>query len=347
MKKKIHLFLFIFIVAASKAQDIHWSQPTSILIYQNPSFTGLTNKYSIGLNFRDQWSSINKSYRTYALSGDYRFAAESKKANLATGAMLYKDVSANGSYMITSGGITLAGQVNANENSRLSVGINYNFTQNRINGNKQTWGNQFDGQKYNSALSTGEDAPGPGKTFSDVGLGVSYLYHKKSGTVDDNNPNFLLAGYSVNHVNRPEISATGGAEKLALKHTLMFTGVRDIQNNIALKPTIIFYAQGKMLELTGGALLRFGIGQTSRYTGIRKSSFFSAGFLYRFKDAIIPTMEFEKPDFVTGISYDVNLSKFSQASKYRGGVEIYIRMKMGNIFSNNNKQQAEDTKPSY
>jgi type IX secretion system PorP/SprF family membrane protein len=342
MKKSITYLLFLGAGMVANAQDIHWSQPSAALLYQNPAFAGVSGKYSIGVNYRDQWSSVNKSYRTFAMMGDYRLSDESQKAQVNAGVLFYKDMSADGVYQVNSGGLNLSCLLNVDEKSKLGAGLYYGFNQSSLNRDRFTWGNQFDGQSYNSALSTGEDHAVLNKTFNDIGAGISYVLHEKAGTVNDNDPDIFMVGYSVSHINRPEVALTGSAERLPMKHTFMMTAIATMNDNRALKPTLLVHVQGKMLEITGGTLFRFGLGQMSRYTGIKKGSAFSAGLLYRFKDALIPTMEFEKGNAAIGISYDVNLSKFSKSSKYQGGLELYLRLKAPGNNSHDEKKEKKE-----
>ncbi|MBL7932870.1 MAG: type IX secretion system membrane protein PorP/SprF, partial [Bacteroidia bacterium] len=79
---------------------------------------------------------------------------------------------------------------------------------------------------------------------------------------------------------------------------------------------------------------------------------FSAGLLYRFKDALIPTIELEKSNFAVGMSYDVTLSKLSSGTKYRGGFEIYLRLKALDSYLYKDKEKpgkpdASDGQPKY
>ncbi len=53
---------------------------------------------------------------------------------------------------------------------------------------------------------------------------------------------------------------------------------------------------------------------------------FSIGALYRVNDAFIPTAEFQKANYILALSYDVNASKFTTATKFRGGFQICLRI---------------------
>lgn len=327
MLRYIHLLFAYTIYFSSFSQDLHWSQPTAIPVYQNPAFSALAGKYSLGISHRDQWHAIDKSYRTYALSGDYRFEPRPQKAALAVGSLIYRDAAAGGAYLSYAGGVSVAAHLPVNLRSRVALGLSGQINQFRVDADNYTWGSQFDGQGYNPALGTGEEKGGFKKTFGDLGAGVAYIHHKVVGILGDNNPGFFMAGYSIVHLNRPPIAVVGGNERLAPRHTLMISTVGDISGNLGLKSTFLVYRQGKMTEVTGGLVLRFGVGQLSRYTGIRKHSYFSTGMLYRLNDALIPSMEFEKPEWSIILSYDINVSRLSPASRYLGGLELTLRLK--------------------
>jgi hypothetical protein len=181
------------------------------------------------------------------------------------------------------------------------------------------------------------------KWFSDINAGVSAVYQSKTGTMSSNQGTTLLFGYSINHINRPEISLNGGNDKLAMKHVVFMSGVIGLKNkNVSLKPTAFYYRQGKLNEITAGTLVRFAIGERSQITGYKKGSGFCIGALYRVNDAIIPTVQIEKGDFVFGASYDINVSSLSSASRLRGGIEFSITFNSPSDFLYRNKAAPEE-----
>jgi hypothetical protein len=74
-----------------------------------------------------------------------------------------------------------------------------------------------------------------------------------------------------------------------------------------------------------GALFKFIISDQSIRTNIRKPSAFSIGGQYRFKDAIIPTVLWQYDNYAIGLSYDINVSSLTPASKRNGGLEVMLR----------------------
>ncbi len=329
MRTICFLFAFGVILIPTFGQDIHWSQPGATLVYQNPAFSGLQHKYGFGIIYRDQWNTIDKNYKTYMASGDYRFGKEERKSWLGLGGMLYNDVSADRSYRVTSGGIALSGIVNTTANSMLSAGLGFNFAQNALIKNNFNWGTQFDGQNFNSAINSGETNTTMSGNFSDLHAGIAYQFHKSETSASTNGEKKLLLGYSVNHLNQPDIGINKN-DRLGIKHTFLVTSLNPLAGNKGLKTVLLFYRQNTMMELSGGGLLRFTLGDVSKYTNIKKGRVFSAGLLYRYNDALIPTVEIEIENVFIGLCYDVNVSQLSPASRYRGGFELSLNYRVRN-----------------
>jgi type IX secretion system PorP/SprF family membrane protein len=326
------------------AQDAHWSQSSSSLLVQNPAFTGSLNKFSLNANYRNQWNALNTSYNTYLLNGDIRLGGdEPQNVSFSAGGIFYSDVAGDGSYHTTNSGVTFSCLVKGNEHLRFGAGIGYNIIQNSARLNEFSWGTQFNGINYDPSLSSGEMSGTVSKWFSDINAGVSAVYQSKTGTLSSNQGTRLLFGYSMNHINRPEISLNGGTDRLAVKHVVFMSGVIGLKNkNVSLKPTAFYYRQGKLNEITAGTLVRFAIGERSQITGYKKGSGFCIGALYRVNDAIIPTIQVEKGDFVFGASYDINVSSLTPASHLRGGIEFSISFNSPSGFLYKNKAEREE-----
>ncbi|HOZ87111.1 MAG TPA: PorP/SprF family type IX secretion system membrane protein [Bacteroidia bacterium] len=326
MNKNILTCIILSVYINGVAQDIHWSQPWNALIYQNPAFAGIDSRYSIGVNYRDQWNAVNKSYKTFMVAGDYRFQKGlPENVAIGLGEIISSDNSADGSYKTNSGGLVLSCLVKANPFVNIGAGIGYSIVQNSLADNF-TWGAQFDGNSYNSSLATGENNNKFFHQYGDLNAGVSYIYNRNVGTVNGNDNMKWIIGYSVNHLTQPNIAITGNKDKIAVKHLATITGLLPIKDNFSWRPVILFGRQGKMNEITFGTLARYTLGEVSQITGIKKGMQFSIGALYRVNDAFIPTAEFQKANYILALSYDVNASKFTSATKFRGGFEIALRI---------------------
>ena len=318
--------LLVVLVKLTAAQDVHWSQPAGPLVFQNPAFAGLTSRYYIAGSYRDQWNVLGQTYRTALLSADYRLQKDELKNSVSMGASFFSDNMASGAYRQTVGRVCLSYQVMVNENSRLSGGVAYSFIQSSIFTDPYTWGSQFNGLSYDPSLK-GEPVSWGRKTASSVGCGVSYFFDADPGAVSYYNNAKWMAGYSLDHVNRPDAGMFGLAEPLKMRHGIFLSGFIPAGGNNGLKPLLSGYLQGPAMQLAGGLLVRYSLGQISRYTGIKQGEGISFGVLYRSNDALIPTFEYERGNMLAGISYDVTLSKFGAATNLRGGIEISLRLR--------------------
>lgn len=319
------LFLSLCVLAGGlRAQDIHWSQ-NNALITQNPAFTGALNKLSVHVNYRSQWNAVNTKYATYLLAGDYRFGGPTPgRTAFSAGGFFYHDVTGDGNVQATSGQVTFSCLVQTSEHWRGGAGLGYGLQQNVAKLDNFTWGQQFNGFNYDPSLASGEAQGTQSKSFSDLNAGVSMVYEKNPGTLSSGDDTRLIFGYSMHHINQPNISLMDGTDKLHVKQVLFASGLVGLKNKIALLPTAYYDRQGPLNEITAGTLVRFVTSEHSKITGYKKGSAFSFGALYRVNDAIIPTMQLEKSDFVFGVSYDVNVSSLTTASRLRGGMELRI-----------------------
>lgn len=309
-----------------RGQDLNWSQPQNAVLYQNPAFTALETKFSANLNFRDQWSVINKAYRSYMFSGDYRFD-KSNKRWFGLGATVIKDQQGLNSYKTTSGALNLSCILRLNARTRFSVGLGGNFAQNSLYTGDYTWGSQYNGEKYDESLASGESKGSFSRSYADVHAGIALSYDNEENVFLGENRKKWLFGYSIYHIARPNVSMTGGKDNLQMKHTGFLKGYLSLDEKYTLIPVLYGYYQGNMRQVTVGSLLRVGTENASKITEEKKAAAFSFGLLYRVKDAIIPTIEAEKGTFVFALSYDATVSQFRKADKFRGGIELSIRIR--------------------
>ncbi len=331
MKKTVGIFFFL--CGSLSAQDIHFSQPGNTLIYQNPAFTGASGKYSFTSSYKSQWNAANSSFNTGIISGDFRLGKETSQTKLINiGAIVITDKAGNGKFQTNSFGLTASCLLKAGEHLRLGLGMGGNLVQTGLNQNNFQWGNQFNGSSYDGSLNSNENSARVRHIYGDLNAGVSAIYSKEKDPKISNTSAFWMCGYSLNHVNSPNISLNGAKDLLYLKHTVYISGLVPMNERTSFKPMIVAYYQRKLLEITGGGFIRCSFGQISKITGINKGSGIAFGLLYRYNDAYIPTIEYDNANFTFGVSYDVNYSQLSVASKLRGGLQLSLRISEGSNF---------------
>jgi type IX secretion system PorP/SprF family membrane protein len=314
-------YSFILLLISASAQDLHWSQPASSLLYQNPAFSGIQSKFNAGINYREQWNSVNTPFKSYMASADYRFGAESlKRAALSLGGYVANNTAGDGKYSTAIQMLTMSCMIRTSEWGFISAGIAYGSVRNSIQYNSLTWGTQFDGQKYDGSRTSGELEKNLNATFEDLSAGLAYVFEEKGTSDGQKKYSRWTAGYSLSHLNQPVLSISGGTDKLYMKHTLFCTGLVPVNDRLYWEPTLLVYQQSKLNEFTIGTMLRY-----MPKPGNMNQTSVAGGILFRTNDAVIPTIRLASKGISYCLSYDVNISDLSGISRKKGGFEMSVR----------------------
>jgi len=143
------------------------------------------------------------------------------------------------------------------------------------------------------------------------------------------------AGISFFHVNQPNISFyTLSKDKLPTKmviHASSFIGFENSKSSII--PTFIYINQTPFTNMTAGIFLRYKSGEESKYTDIVKGNAVSLGFHYRFKEAVIPSLQLETANYTVGVSYDISIAGIKTITSGNGGFEVSLKIGSPNPFT--------------
>jgi type IX secretion system PorP/SprF family membrane protein len=336
------IFNFSFLIIRS--QDIHFSQFYMSPLTQNPAMTGANYDLQGILNFKDQWQSVATPYKTMAASFDMRLNKNKpKKGFFGAGINLFNDKAGDSKMGTTQANLNIAYHVRLGGYNTLGAGLQGGFVQRSISYSALEWGNQYDGTKYNSTLPTGEAKGSAAFTYPDFGAGLVWTYNNTAGAVRVEGNHHLKAnlGVSVFHPHQPKYSFDKTPiEKLYAKMVVHGNAMISLPNsNIAIVPGVMYYKQGPAQEIYAGSLFRFELQQNSKYTGIKKGAALSLGGFYRAKDAFVAAFQLEYSNYAMGVSYDLNTSKLTPASRGRGGIEISLRFVTPSPFSSGAKSR--------
>lgn len=346
------LFLMSYILhCTSFAQDIHFSQFNQSPLQVNPALTGVFNgNLRASINYKDQWGSINKNggsfttssplgsatYRTSAFSFDAGLFKEKwKNSYLGAGLFIYSDKAGDAKMGMTKADISLSSILLVAEGHMITVGIQGGYGQRSANVNNPDlrWESQYQNGTYYQSSSSGETVNYEPFGFADFSLGASWNYGSDESSVFKNNKFRANAGFAYHHLNQPR-HQFNVSEKLHSKmvgHGGLYIGLSN--SNIAILPSVLFFQQGKSQQTNTGALIRYTLVESSKYTGIMKESAFYLGGYYRFRDAFIPSMMIDFSSFTLGLTYDINISKLKTATRTQGGFEISLRFITPNPFN--------------
>jgi type IX secretion system PorP/SprF family membrane protein len=323
-----------------KAQDIHYSQTEMTPLLVNPAQAGAQFDLRSALNYKNQWSSVAKAYKTLNFSIEMKLSKEKsgysagKFGYSSVGINVFKDVAGDASLQTLQAMLSYSYQVYLNKRSTLGAGLSGSYGQRSIKSEDFQWASQFDGLNYNSSLPSNEAIVINDVKYFDLGAGVHYEFGKKEKYISGNNQLNISAGIAAFHLNRPKYSFANSAEKLDVKSVGYANALIGISNShISIAPGIIYFSQGKASELIYGSMFRYQFKDESKYTGYVKGSAISLGMFYRNKDALIAKLLFEFSKYAIGVSYDINVSGLKTASNGMGGIEICIRFVNPNPFT--------------
>jgi type IX secretion system PorP/SprF family membrane protein len=319
----IWIVAILFCVKNANAQDIHFSQFFSAPLILNPAATGaMKQDFRFNSQYKDQWGSISHGYKTMYASFDANLLAnqpKKKKNALGAGIAFFSDKAGETRFGLTMANLSIAYHQELDRNNRIGAGIQSGFGQRSINLQNLRWDNQFDGDRFNPDMDPLENLQNPNFMFLDVSAGL--IYNHRSEHLIAN------AGIAAFHVNRPPQSFQGRYGDFMFTKFVFHADLEIplVLTNTTLIPMTMVSKQGPFYEIVGGGLIKYTLGLDSKYTGLRTSSAFYIGSLYRFQDAIVLITRYDfKNNWSMGMSYDINVSRLRVATAGRGGLEVSL-----------------------
>lgn len=313
-------------MAASWAQDVHFTQYFASPLTLNPAQTGLIESdWRASANIRDQW--YNVSDNPYQ-SGTVAFDMPLLKGKLpegdalGIGVMGLYDKAGSGGLQNTTLALSLAyhKSFGSEKQHTVSLGVQGYLVQKSINFDKLVFGDQFDPSNPTSYLrETQEQFPNADLTYPDFNAGLLY-----SGRLNDRST--MYAGFSYYHLTRPEEKFLGTGSNENIRINSRFAGYLGgsftLNENVVTYISTMYEQQGPAWEyLIGGAV---GFVMNPGHDEFTKSTIFYLGAWYRYADAIAPYVGFEWSRMKIGFSYDVTLSSAQAMDKGQGAFELSL-----------------------
>jgi type IX secretion system PorP/SprF family membrane protein len=340
-------FLAFALIKTAVAQDIHFSQYAETPSAINPALAGVTYNTRVIGNYKTQWSSVANKYETMGISFEQTIKHKKLKGNyFAVAANVFKDVAGDAKLSSLNPNLGISYLQKISKKMKLSGGLQSGFFYRTIDASNLRYDRQYDGYNYNPNLPTGEVPSKSGITSFDLGGGVNLNYIQSDKFLSAKNAAKFDIGVSAYHYRLGKTSFLNSNERLKTRMCAYFNGDFNIPNSInAIMPSLLYMRQGSSSELIAGALFKFILGDPSTYTSLKKPRALSVGGYYRYRDAIIPSILLQYNKYALGISYDINVSALTPASKRNGGFEVMLRY---NVFPGYGVNLGRrDTKPSY
>lgn len=269
------------------AQDPHFTQFYANPLYLNPAFAGTARCPRICLNYRNEWPAITGTFVTYSASYDQHIDAMSG----GLGLLVTNDKAGEGTLNTTNISGMYSYQLNVTRTFSIKAAFQATYMQKKLDWSKLTFGDMIDNRRgfvYNSAEVQGLGS----KSNIDISAGMlGYSKH-------------YFVGFAVHHLSQPDESLLGSVvAKLPMKYTGHAGALIPLDGKggeAFISPNILYQKQQDFQQINLGLYLLKGpvVG----------------GLWYRNQDSFIALIGFQQDLFKVGYSYDVTISKLSNAT---------------------------------
>lgn len=322
------LFVLSFSSATLQAQDIHFSQAHESPLFMSPANTGFFNGYvRATANYRNQWAAMNNAFQTMALQVDGGlFKSRKRPAFMGIGMTIFRDQAGEAQLNKTTALLNVSGLLKLGNNSAISVGLAGGTAATNANYQKLTYESQFNGNYMDPAVNSGE-AIYRQYTTVDVAAGVAYEFADYKRDSDHDDVTAFRIAIGAFHLNRPaEEFGPGSGYRLPIRWSGAVTSILDLEDTrFTLTPSVFYQRQATAQQLLVGTHIKFRMSTGTKVTGEKTQNAIGFGIYNRWKDALIPMLSFDFGDYSAGLSYDINLSGYRTASRYKGGFEVSLR----------------------
>lgn len=361
MKKLRLLLISVVSWVGLAAQDPHFSVFYGVPIGINPAYTGNFNgNFRVSAQYRDQWNSILSTEQISA----YRTAVTSLEArtnkgideNDFVGMGVYGMYDVAGQSKLTNVKLGLSGSyrkaLDQFGDHFIAIGGQAAFYQSKIDVNSLTWGNQWDGTRYDAGIQGESQNLDDNLIFYDFSTGISWGYNVY------NTRKRFFAGLGLLHINQPKasffrtVSNQQGAMIVPMRINFNAAAAFEAGASLDIIPKILVMKQGQSFETMFGSDVRLildpndelsnsvYLGILSRIVGGDPQQTTSGSVNL---ESFVVTGRLDYNNFEFGAAYDLNVSDLKRASKYQGGFEIY----MNYVFSIKHTKQRKMFCPKF
>lgn len=317
--KTFLVLLLALALTKATGQNLHFSQFFNSPLTVNPANTGFMPdaNYRIGINYRNQWSSVmTLPYTTMSLFGDAQ-VLRNKLENgwLGLGGIVLKDVAGAGKLSTTNVYGSVAYHQMLGYKSLLSLGFNAGWVNKRINATELRFPDQFDGKFFSAQVPSGVALDVYSISYADVKVGMNYAYFPTDKL-------YLNTGFAVWHVNRPRESffikeVAGTDSRLPRRYVAFLNGSFKANEQVILNPMAYYTRQTTASDFTAGANLQYNLGNGGEMQLL-------AGLYYRYQDAVIPMIGLTLKSMRLFFTYDATTSSLRRYNGSRGALEFAL-----------------------
>jgi len=315
MRKVLLIFLAAIglFLEEAKAQDPQFSQFYAAPLYINPAFTGSSEFTRMGINYRNQWPSLDASFVTYSVYIDHYV----ERINSGIGMIITTDQEGLAGLRSTTIGLSYAYQLRLSDKLVFRPGFQAGFTSRDVNFSDLVWGSQLDPINGFDPTLPGENI-GSGESTSYLDLSVGGILYSKN----------LFIGFSAFHLNEPNQSlidgesllpmriSVHGGYKIMLKSSSLRRDLTYTTKERSVTPVFQYKKQGPFQILDVGAYLHLEpINFGFTYRGFPLSGLETVdGTRFPQNEALVFSFGITTNNMNIGYSYDYTISELGPAS---------------------------------
>jgi type IX secretion system PorP/SprF family membrane protein len=298
------------------AQDIHYTQFYNSPININPALTGIYNgdQRYMG-SVRDQWRSVPVPWFTFSGSYDQKiYLDKHEEGFFGVGGIFNYD--RQGDSKLNLSGLSLTGsytRILAPEHL-LTGGLLLGIASRGFDTGSLTWDNQWNGQRFDANLGSGENFDAQRVTYFESGAGINYRFQKSTRKHID-------IGVGAFHLIEPTTTFYNtDDQKLPRRFSISGVANWKLVDALDLQLHALHQIQGAYDETLFGFL-------TKIYVSQQKGNEWQLhlGGSYRTSNAWVPAVALSWNQWYASFSYDVDTSEFDQFTNGRGGPEFHLR----------------------
>lgn len=321
IRKNIPINLVLFIILSLSelsAQDIHLSQFNYSPLNINPALTGIfPQDIRFSGIYRKQWESVPVPYMTFSGAYDTKiFNRVAPNGFFGAGLLFNYDKQGTAALKLTQ--IALSGSYTQrlNDYNYLTVGLQIGTVNRGFSMEGLQFENQYNGDIFDPGLPTRENFEDTNISFLDYGTGINWHFQADQGLSLD-------AGTGIFHLSRPyQNFYNQTTDRLPLRTSVYIIGKTPVHPKMNLLIHAMTQFQGAYFEMVGGTAIEYALISTR---GKEVSLQLGSNFRYADEsDAIIPTFGIQYLSWQFGLSYDINISQFKEATNGNGGPEIAL-----------------------
>ena len=326
--KKVIIVLVLFITAAPMmAQQGYnsslWMQSPSL--FNSGAVASGSEDYSFFTNCRLQYLTVDGSMmRTNTLSTGFKISDGAySNNNFGIGLNVVNDQAGDNKLMTTAITIPINYSIQMDDRNKFSVGIAPGIYLQSYDPALQNWQSDWTGNGYNGLngdpIFINSNLSRSSYGALDINSGLYYQHVRRNKTR-------IYSGISLNHLTKQKINFTNTADKLYAQLVVnVGADITTRRKDLKIQPQMMYFRNGPSNNMIFGIGCEHILESGSVVTNINKSKAFSYAAYYRWKDAVVATVNYKFKNFKFGIAFDANISRLNAATSGIGAVEVYFK----------------------